>query len=54
VLPKMLGFIGATVGSAIGWWVGSLVGFMTAFFVSTVFGGIGIYIGKRIADNMDI
>ena len=54
MLTKLLGFIGATVGSAIGWWIGSTAGFMTAFFVSTIFGGVGIYVGKRIADNYDI
>jgi len=49
----MLGFIGATIGGAIGWWAGNFVGFMTAFFVSMVGTGIGIYAGKRLADHYE-
>ena len=54
MLGKMLSFIGATIGGAIGWWAGSGVGFMTSFFISTIGTGIGIYAGKRLADRYDI
>ncbi len=54
MLGKMLGFIGATVGGAIGWWAGNYIGFMTAFFVSIVGTGLGIWAGKRLADQYDI
>ena len=35
-MSKALMFLGATVGSAIGWWIGARVGIMTAFVVSMV------------------
>ena len=40
--------VGASILSAIGWWIGSFVGFTTAFVISTIFGGIGIYIVRRL------
>jgi len=49
-VSKVLSFLGATVGGAIGWWLGARVGTMTAFMVSTVGSGVGVYVGRRIAD----
>jgi hypothetical protein len=49
-MSKVLTFLGASVGGAIGWWLGEHVGIMTAFIVSTVGTGIGVYAGRRIAD----
>ena len=46
---KLYSFIGATVGSYAGWAIGSPVGFMTAFMVSMVGTGFGIYFGRRVA-----
>lgn len=54
MLGKMLSFIGATIGGAVGWWAGSGVGFMTSFFISMIGTGIGIYAGRRLADRYDI
>ncbi len=48
-MKKLLSFIGATVGGSIGWWLGARIGFMTAFMVSTVLTGVGIYAAIRIA-----
>ncbi len=48
-MKKLLGFLGATVGSGVGWWLGAHVGFMTAFLLSIVGTGAGIYAGYRIA-----
>ena len=45
----LLPFVGATALGAIGWWLGALVGPMTAYIVSTVGTGFGIYWGRRIA-----
>jgi hypothetical protein len=45
---KLLGFVGATVGSAVGWWLGSLFGFMPAFFVSIVGTALGVYAANRL------
>lgn len=52
-MTKMLGFIGATLGGAVGWWLGDQVGLMTAFIVSIVGTGAGIYFGKRIATQIE-
>ena len=48
-MKKLLSFIGATVGGSIGWWLGARIGFMTAFIVSTVFTGVGVYAAIRIS-----
>ena len=48
-MNKVFGFVGATVGSTAGWWVGAHVGFMTAFFLSVVGTGAGLYAGRRLA-----
>ena len=48
---KLYSFIGATVGSYAGWAIGSPVGFTTAFMVSMVGTGFGIYFGRRVAKH---
>lgn len=49
-MSKLLTFLAATVGGAIGWWLGARVGIMTAFMLSTVGTGVGVYAGRRIAE----
>lgn len=46
---KLYSFIGATVGSYAGWALGAPIGFTTAFMVSMVGTGVGIYAGRRLA-----
>jgi hypothetical protein len=53
-MTKLLGFIGATIGSAIGWWIGAKVGIMTAVFVSAVGTGAGIYAARRFAEHHEL
>lgn len=48
-MGKVLVFMGATVGGAIGWWLGDRVGLMTAFLLSAVGTGVGMYAGARFA-----
>jgi hypothetical protein len=48
-MGKLFSFIGATVGSYAGWAIGARVGFTTAFIVSMVGTGLGIYYGRRLA-----
>ena len=45
----LLGFTGATLGGAIGWWVGARVGTMTAFLLSVIGTAAGVYLGARFA-----
>lgn len=51
-MTKLLGFMGATVGGAVGWWAGAHVGIMTAFIVSVVGTAAGVYGGKQLADRI--
>lgn len=47
-MRKPLVFLGAIVGSNFWWWLGSLVGIMTAFIISMVGTGFDIYLGARV------
>jgi len=51
-MSKVLVFLGATVGGAVGWWLGARVGFMTAFIVSVCGTGLGVYAGRRLAAHI--
>jgi hypothetical protein len=48
-MRKPLAILGAVAGSTLGWWLGSFIGIMTAFCVSMVGTGFGIYVGGRIS-----
>lgn len=43
--------IGSFAGSYAGWWLGAHGGIMTAFLVSMVGTGAGIFAGRRIAER---
>jgi hypothetical protein len=51
-MTRILGFVGATAGSAVGWWAGAHAGIMTAFVLSTIGTGFGLYGGRRLADRL--
>jgi hypothetical protein len=42
-------WVGMTIGSSIGWWLGDYVGIMTALLVSGIGGIAGVYGGWRFA-----
>jgi hypothetical protein len=48
-MGKLYPFIGATLGGYAGWALGGTVGLTTAFIVSIVGTGFGIYFGRRIS-----
>ncbi len=49
---KLIGTIGAFIGSTAGWWIGAQMGgMMTAFMVSMVGTGAGIYWGRKLAQH---
>ena len=52
-MTKLFGFLGATIGSYAGWWLGSHIGVMTAFMVSMLGTGLGIYAGRRVARSYE-
>ena len=51
-MSKLLTLLGASFGGAIGWWLGARVGMMTAFVVSMLGTGVGMYGGRRIAGRL--
>ena len=51
-MRNVLGFVGATLVGSVGWYIGAPVGVMTAFFLSTIGSGVGMYAGRRIADHL--
>jgi hypothetical protein len=52
-MGKLLMIVGSTLGSYAGWWLGAHVGVMTAFAVSMVGTGAGIYAGRQVASNYE-
>lgn len=48
----MLWFIGATIGGAVGWWAGALLGIWGAVMLSAVGTALGVYWANRfVAEN---
>ena len=52
-MSKLFMLVGSTVGSYAGWWAGGHVGVMTAFVVSTIGFGAGLYAGRRVAQGYE-
>lgn len=50
-MRKLIVFIGATLGGWVGWFAGTRFGIMTAFMLSMVGTGAGIYAARRWADS---
>jgi hypothetical protein len=50
-MAKLLAMVGATVLGSVGWWIGAHMGFMTAFILSMVGTGGGLYLGRRVAHD---
>lgn len=53
-MTKILGTLGSFVGGSIGWWMGAGIGTMTAFMLSIVGTGVGIYLGRQAALKLDM
>jgi hypothetical protein len=51
-MDRMFGFVGATLGGAVGWWLGDFVGLVTAVMLSMVGTGAGLYAGRRMAARL--
>lgn len=52
-MSKTMMFVGSTIGSYAGWWLGAHIGFMTAFALGMVGTGAGIYAGRRFAQQYE-
>ncbi len=48
-LRTWVGVAGTTVGGYIGWYVGAPIGFMTAFFLSMLGTGLGLWGARKLA-----
>lgn len=53
-MTKVIVMITTTIGSAFGWWLGADIGIMTAFMLSMVGFGLGIWGGRRLAQRWNI
>ena len=47
-MKTFLAFLGTTVGSYVGWWLGSYGGFAIACLASVVGMGLGLYASRRM------
>ena len=50
-MGKLFSFVGATILGYVGWYIGATVGITTAFILSMVGTGVGMYYGRLIARN---
>jgi hypothetical protein len=50
-MNKVIAFLGGSLLGGIGWWAGAPIGMMTAFMLSTVGTGVGMYYAKKWADE---
>lgn len=48
-MSTLLAWVAATLLGALGWWAGALEGMFTAFVLSMVGTGVGLYLGRRMA-----
>jgi hypothetical protein len=48
-VSTLLTWVAATLLGALGWWAGALEGMFTAFVLSMVGTGVGLYLGRRMA-----
>jgi len=53
-MTKILGFIGSSLGGAIGWGAGAYVGTMTALMLSVIGTAAGLYGARRAAEALDL
>jgi hypothetical protein len=45
-MVKILLLLGAILGGALGWWLGDQIGIMTAYFLSVIGTGLGMYVAR--------
>jgi hypothetical protein len=51
-VSTLLAWVAATLLGALGWWAGALEGMFTAFVLSMVGTGVGLYLGRRMAEYL--
>lgn len=48
----IIGLIGMTAGGWLGWWLGGMGSVFTAFLVSVVGTGAGLYVSRRLSSGL--
>jgi hypothetical protein len=51
-MQRLLGYIIASMISAVGWKLGMLLGPVPAFFVALIFAAVGLYYARRWLDTV--
>jgi uncharacterized membrane protein YeaQ/YmgE (transglycosylase-associated protein family) len=51
-MKRALGLIGMTVGGWLGWVIGAPISIFTAFAVSMVGTGVGLYVAHKVARQL--
>ena len=46
-MEKIIVIVTTTILSALGWWLGAFIGIFTAFTLSMVGTGFGVYFGRK-------
>lgn len=53
LVKRVLVLVGTTLGSSLGWWLGSPGGLFGSFIVSMIGFGVGMYCGAQFARRLD-
>ena len=51
-MNRLLNLIGMTIGGWLGWELGMLISFFTAFVIAMVGTGLGLYVSQRIGKQL--
>jgi len=51
-LKRILDMIAMTAGGWVGWWMGAFVSIFTAFVISMIGTGLGLYAARRLSKRM--
>jgi hypothetical protein len=50
-MKGLISMLAGSLGGALGWWLGSYEGVMTAFFVSIILTGVAVYYCRRLMNE---
>jgi hypothetical protein len=51
-MKRLLNMLAMTIGGYIGWWLGAFVSIFTAFIISMVGTGLGLYGAQRLSKRL--
>ena len=50
-MKGIIGYVGMSIGGAIGWWLGALHGMTLAILLSAIGSGVGLYYTRKLAED---